>query len=81
MDDSVKNSELKRQIKSLESDRNRLIDQLSERTVTRERSRLIHSEVSNISRQIDQLFKEKERIIDLVLDSAMHVKKTSSQLS
>jgi hypothetical protein len=27
------------------------------------------------------LFKEKERIIDLVLDSAMHVKKTSSQLS
>jgi len=61
MDDSVKNSELKRQIKSLESDRNRLIDQLSERTVTRERSRLIHSEVSNISRQIDQLFKEKER--------------------
>jgi hypothetical protein len=61
MDDSVKNSELKRQIESLESDRNRLMDQLSERMITYERSRLINSEVSNISRQIDQLFKEKEK--------------------
>jgi hypothetical protein len=61
MDDSVKNSELKRQIESLESDRDRLMDQLSERMITYERSRLINNEVSNISRQIDQLFKEKEK--------------------
>ena len=62
MDDSIKNTELMTQIKRLELNRNTLINQLSDRSTTRERSRLINSEISDISNQINELFKEKEKI-------------------
>ena len=62
MDDSVKDLELKRQIKTLEFDRNRLINELSNnRTTTREQSTLINNQISNISKEINELMKEKEK--------------------
>ena len=58
MDDPIRNSELIRQIKSLESDRNTLIQQLSNRTTN---SALINSQINDVSKQINELLKEKEK--------------------
>ena len=61
MDDSIKNQQLTAQINDLALHRNTLIKQLSDKSTSRDRSALINSQISDVSKQIDDLMRTKKK--------------------